>query len=102
LSHLSRVKLERTDGWALVLELALLILFLGSLGASLDRWPLTLLLVGTLGGGVCLPLALRMWPRLFGRRTSLVAVLLVLVGGFVLRYSILAAAPAVLERSPAG
>jgi chorismate mutase len=51
--------------------------------------------------GMCLPLVLRTFPGLLGKRSSLVAAVLVLLGGFVLRYSILTAAPAVLERAEA-
>ncbi len=103
-SPASRSKIERADGWALGLELAVIFLFLGSLGESLvdfvrqapGRW----LVVGTLGCGVLVPLVLRVWPRPVGRRLSLIAAVLVLVGGFILRYSMLAAAPAMLK-SPA-
>jgi formate-dependent nitrite reductase membrane component NrfD len=96
----SHAKLERADAWVLALEAAMLILFLWSLALPIDvilsGWPFVLLLVVTLGGGVCLPMVLRLWPNFSSSRRAIAASFLVLVGGFVLRYSVLAAAPALL------
>jgi formate-dependent nitrite reductase membrane component NrfD len=98
----SRVKLERADTWALALELVLLGFFLTSLGSSVrelvGRGPFLWLLVGSLGGGVCVPLLLRLRPAVLGRRAALVSAVLVLAGGFVLRYAVLAAGPAMLDQ----
>jgi len=97
----ARAKLEQADRWALVLELLTLVLFLASIRAFLPeligRWPFLCLLVGTLACGVCLPLVLGYLPQQFRKRTPAVAALLVLLGGFVLRYSLLAAAPDMLD-----
>lgn len=93
-AHDSLERLETADAWAIVLELAMLAAFLISLGAL--ALPLIrssyglLLLVGTAGIGLLLPLLLRFMPGLGSRRMTIAAVL-VLIGGFVLRYSVLMA-----------
>jgi protein NrfD len=83
--------LERTDRWAMLLELVLLIAFVASLG-SLAPALLTsiygiLLLIGTLVLGVIIPLVLSWRTRPLGASTTFAAVL-VLVGGLILRYAI--------------
>ncbi len=99
----SHEKLDRVDGWALALELVILGLFLGSLGLSarelVRQPPLVMLLVGCLGAGLFVPLVLRHWPRSRAGAAALVGPALVLIGAFVLRYSILAAAPAYVRQS---
>lgn len=93
-AHDSLERLETADAWAIVLELAMLAAFLISLGAL--ALPLIrssyglLLLLGTGGIGLLLPLLLRFAPGLGSRRMTIAAVL-VLIGGFVLRYSVLMA-----------
>jgi protein NrfD len=91
----SIVNLERTDGWAMLLELVLLVAFVISLGglamAFLTSIYGVLLLVGTLFVGVLIPLLLRWRPRLLGSSGTLAAAALALIGGFILRYAIVMA-----------
>ncbi len=85
------------DGWALVLELLVLVAFLATLGGAfsvwLSGWGIALLLL-VLGPGILLPLALHLRPGWFSphRRKVLAAALLVLVGGFFLRLVVVLAA----------
>ncbi|HEX9373893.1 MAG TPA: NrfD/PsrC family molybdoenzyme membrane anchor subunit [Roseiflexaceae bacterium] len=91
----SVVSLERTDRWAMLLELVLLVAFVISLGGLAPVFLFSgygiLLLIGTLLGGVLIPLFLQWRPRLLGNNGILLAALLVLVGGFILRYAIVMA-----------
>jgi formate-dependent nitrite reductase membrane component NrfD len=91
----SLLNLERTDRWAMLLELALLVAFVISLGGLAMTFLAStygiLLLVGTLFAGVLLPLALLWRPRLLGSNGTLIAAVLALIGGFVLRYAIVMA-----------
>jgi formate-dependent nitrite reductase membrane component NrfD len=91
----SVANLERTDRWAMLLELVLLIAFVASLGglamAFLTSIYGILLLVGTLLAGVLIPLLLHWRPRLLGSSGTLAAAVLALVGGFILRYAIVMA-----------
>lgn len=93
--HDSLASLERTDRWAMLLELVLLIAFLISLGGLapvLLASPYGLLLIGgTLVLGVLLPLLLSWRPQLLGTRGMALSAVLALVGGFVLRYTIVMA-----------
>jgi formate-dependent nitrite reductase membrane component NrfD len=93
--HDSVVNLERTDRWAMLLELVLLIAFVLSLGdlapALLSSIYGILLLLGTLLAGVILPLLLSWRPRLLGSSSTVVAAVLALVGGLILRYAIVMA-----------
>ena len=83
--------LSSFDSKALVVELLVLVLFLGSLG-SLNRvwlslWGL-LLFVGVIGAGILVPLGLHLKPASFGSlaaRPVVNAAKLVLLGGFLLR-----------------
>jgi formate-dependent nitrite reductase membrane component NrfD len=90
--------LERIDVWALVLELAVLVAFLASLGAVfrvwLSGWGL-LLLLGVVVVGMLLPLWLQWRPRTLGALTTPAAAVLVLVGGFILRVAIVLASEGV-------
>jgi formate-dependent nitrite reductase membrane component NrfD len=90
--------LERFDVWALVLELAVLVAFLASLGAVfrvwLSGWGL-LLLLGVVVVGMLLPLWLQWRPRTLGALTTPAAAVLVLVGGFILRVAIVLASEGV-------
>jgi chorismate mutase len=98
----SLAKLEHMDASTLVLELCTISLFLASQRTAslpiLELPPVWWLLLGTLGLGAFVPLLLHLRPVLLGRRTPMIAAMLVLVGGFVLRYSVLAVVPAVLDR----
>jgi formate-dependent nitrite reductase membrane component NrfD len=91
----SLANLERTDRWAMLLELALLIAFVASLGglaaAFISSLYGILLLVGTLLAGVLIPLLLYWRPRLLGASSTMIAALLALAGGFILRYAIVMA-----------
>ena len=83
--------LSSFDRRALVVELLVLVVFLGSLG-SVNRvwagfWGLVLL-VGVIGAGILVPLGLHLKPASFGRlaaRPLVNAAKLVLLGGFLLR-----------------
>src|SRR5439155_4419951 len=83
--------LERTDRWAMLLELLLLIAFvvsLGGLAPVLLASPFgILLLVGTLLIGVLIPLGLTWRPRLMGSSGTIVAAVLILAGGLILGYA---------------
>jgi formate-dependent nitrite reductase membrane component NrfD len=81
-------RLAEFDKWALVLELIALILFLVTLGAAarvfLSVWGV-LLVLGVIGLGILLPLAIGIgWVRRWSERPAMAAGL-VLVGGFLLR-----------------
>lgn len=84
--------LERTDRWAMLLELVLLVAFVVSLGGLapllLGSGYGILLLVGTLLVGVLIPLLLNWRPSLLGANSSAVAAVLALIGGLILRYAI--------------
>jgi formate-dependent nitrite reductase membrane component NrfD len=90
--HETVAQLETADNWAMVLELVLLIVFLVFLGSLAARLLTTKygigLLIGTIGLGILLPLLLHWRPSLFGRRSPLVAAVLALVGGYVLRWAV--------------
>ena len=84
--------LSAFDNRALLLELVLLGVFIGSLwplrSVWLSVWGL-LLLVGVVGAGIVLPLALHVAPARFGSlamQPVINAAKLVLVGGFLLRF----------------
>lgn len=101
----SLVRLERADRLALGLELVILIIFLVSVGPFLPAlvrvWPGQVLIVGTLILGLLVPLGLHLASRArFGG--ILAASVLVLVGGFLMRYALLMAPPELLSRGPAG
>lgn len=91
----SFINLERTDRWAMLLELVMLIAFvisLGSLAPALLTSVYGLLLVGgTLVLGVLAPLALSWRPHRLGSRATIAAAVLALVGGLILRYAIVMA-----------
>jgi formate-dependent nitrite reductase membrane component NrfD len=92
--HRSIQKLEKADSYAIVLELLMIVAFLVSLG----RLGLTfvgssfgaLVLVITVLLGLIVPLVLRFQP-VFGPRSIVVSAILVLLGGFALRYAVLMA-----------
>jgi protein NrfD len=91
-------RLAEFDKWALVLELLALVLFLVTLGAAarvfLSVWGV-LLLLGVIGLGILLPLAIGLgWVRRWSGRPAMAAGL-VLVGGFLLRVVTLLSSEAV-------
>ena len=100
-------RLGRADAWALGLELAVFAAFLVSLGwllgPVLGTWRGKLLVGGTLALGLVAPLAILTVRRLRGAAEggpagpgTVAAAALVLVGGFVLRYAIVATPPELL------
>jgi formate-dependent nitrite reductase membrane component NrfD len=99
------LRLGQADRWALVLELAFFLAFVGSLGALLSvvlALPNGVVFVGgTLLIGIVLPLLLQIRAVTSGRHGIVAAALLVLVGGFLLRYGILTTIPALLEHPSA-
>lgn len=92
-AHESLDKLETADAWAIGLELLMFAIFLISLGALALPFITSLygiaMLIGTVVLGLLVPLALRFRPHLLGNRSALVAAVLVLIGGFIMRYSML-------------
>jgi formate-dependent nitrite reductase membrane component NrfD len=90
-------KLEEADNYLMVLELITLVVFLVTLGAVGVRFilggPTVVLFLVVILLGLLLPLLLHLRPTLAGgvRAASPVASVLVLIGGFVLRWAILAA-----------
>jgi formate-dependent nitrite reductase membrane component NrfD len=87
--------LERTDRWAMLLELLLLIAFVVSLGSLAPAFIGSiygiLLIGGTLALGVIVPLVLSWRTRPLGTNSTVIAAVLVLIGGFILRYSVVMA-----------
>jgi len=88
-------KLEEADNYMMVLELIALVLFLLGLGVIGSRFilgnpPLLVLFLVVVVVGLVVPFALRLLP---GRRGAFVGLssACVLVGGFVLRWAVLAA-----------
>ena len=86
--EVSLAKLAAFDKWALVLELVAIVAFLITLGAAakvfLSVWG-ALLVLGVIGVGIVLPLAMGLgWIRRWSSRPVMAATL-VLVGGFLLR-----------------
>jgi formate-dependent nitrite reductase membrane component NrfD len=90
-------KLSEADNYLMLFELITLIVFLVTLGALGTRFifatPTVILFAVVIVIGLLLPLALHWRPTLVGgmRAASVVASLLVLIGGFVLRWAVLAA-----------
>jgi formate-dependent nitrite reductase membrane component NrfD len=82
-------RLERVDGWAIVLELAMLVAFALSLtgisGMAFMRWPGMLIPLFVVPVGLVLPLILR---QVRGAKAAVDSALLVLLGGFVLRLAV--------------
>jgi protein NrfD len=87
--------LERTDRWAMLLELFLLIAFVASLGSLAPAFVASiygiLLIVVTLVLGVIVPLVLSWRTHPLGAQSTVIAAVLVLIGGLVLRYAIVMA-----------
>jgi len=90
-------KLSEADNYLMLFELITLIVFLVTLGALGTRFifatPTLILFAVVIIVGLLLPLAIHWRPKLVGgmRTASILASLLVLIGGFVLRWAVLAA-----------
>jgi protein NrfD len=90
-------KLSEADNYLMLLELVTLLVFLFTLGSIGARFilgsPVVVLFAIVIVIGLLIPLALHWRPRLAGsaRMALPLASLLVLVGGFVLRWAVLAA-----------
>jgi protein NrfD len=90
-------KLSEADNYMMLFELITLVVFLVSLGAIGSRFifgtPVVFLFVVVIVVGVLAPLAIHWRPQLAGgvRSASVLASVLVLIGGFVLRWAVLAA-----------
>jgi formate-dependent nitrite reductase membrane component NrfD len=90
-------KLSEADNYMMLFELITLIVFLATLGALGTRFilgtPTLVLFLVVILIGLLAPLAIHWRPRLVGglRGASVLASVLVLVGGFVLRWAVLAA-----------
>jgi formate-dependent nitrite reductase membrane component NrfD len=86
-------KLERADTYMILFELVVLVTFVASLG----RWWYTvgsglygtLLWVVVVGLGLLVPLAMKWKPNLLGQRTAVVSSILVIIGGYFLRYVVI-------------
>jgi formate-dependent nitrite reductase membrane component NrfD len=94
--HATVEKLSEADNYLMIFELITLLVFLVPLGALGTRFvwsrPTAILFGIVILLGLLVPLALHWQPRLAGgtRVASLVASVLVLLGGFVLRWAVLA------------
>jgi formate-dependent nitrite reductase membrane component NrfD len=90
-------KLTEADGYLMILELIALVVFLASLGALGARFiwstPTAILFVIVIVLGLLVPIALHWRPTLAGgmRTAATLSAVLVLIGGFVLRWAVLAA-----------
>jgi protein NrfD len=94
-------RLGRVDSWALRLELAFFLVFLGSLGmyllSVLSVANGILFVFGTLIIGIVAPLVLQWRGAASGQHRFVSAAILALLGGFILRYGILTTTPRLLE-----
>ncbi len=90
-------KLSEADNYLMLFELITLIVFLLTLGTLGTRFilatPTAILFAVVIIVGLLLPLAIHWRPKLVGgmRSASVLASVLVLIGGFVLRWAVLAA-----------
>jgi formate-dependent nitrite reductase membrane component NrfD len=90
-------KLSEADGYLMLFELITLVLFLATLGAVGTRFifgtPTALLFAVVIVIGLLVPLVLHWRPTLAGgmRTAATLSAVLVLIGGFVLRWAVLAA-----------
>jgi len=90
--------LARFDRWMLVLELVALVALVASLGVVARAWLSAwggLLVVGVVGAGIVVPLALHGRGRGSVTRHGALASLLVLLGGFLLRVVVILSAEGV-------
>lgn len=87
----SRDKLEEADRYAMTMELILIIAFVASIGAIASIYlssPAGALWLwgGVVIVGLLVPLGLHLFPRVFGSTTHVLAPILTLIGGLILRY----------------
>lgn len=86
-------KLERADKYMILLELVVLAAFLATLGTWASKVATgfygALLWGGVVGVGLLLPLLLKWKPNLLGRRTVVVSSVLIILGGYLLRYVVI-------------
>jgi formate-dependent nitrite reductase membrane component NrfD len=98
-------RVQHAEIWALLLELAVFVTFLISLGGLLlpvlQTWHGKLLVIGTLLLGLLFPLVLHARVGLSPQRSMLLAAACSLLGGFVLRYAMLTTPPELLALAPA-
>ncbi len=92
--------LETADNWAMLLELLLIVAFFVSLGPLagpllLSRYGLAIV-AGTAVFGLLYPMILHRFPRMLGPSSPIIAAVLALAGGFVLRWAVIWAAQGVL------
>jgi formate-dependent nitrite reductase membrane component NrfD len=98
-------RLEQADLWVMGLEVIVFMVFLASLDTLL--WPLLstwnglVMVLGTLLLGILVPVAIHLRIGVSGIKGALAAALFALVGGFLMRYGILGAAPELLAQGPA-
>jgi formate-dependent nitrite reductase membrane component NrfD len=94
--HTTFEKLSEADNYLMLFELITLVVFLATLGAVGARFifgsPTLILFAIVIILGLLVPLILHWRPRLAGdlRRASALSAVLVLIGGFVLRWAVLA------------
>ena len=93
-NHATVAQLETADNYAMLIELGMLALFfvfLAFAGTFFDLIGSTYglaILGGTIGLGMLVPLLLHWQPQLLGRASPVLASVLVLAGGFVLRWAL--------------
>lgn len=97
-AHDAERRLETADNFMMTGELLLLLILLATLGSLagplLHLGYAVLLVVGVMIAGLLIPLALHLRPTLLGARagqSSIIAAILVLLGGLLLRYVIIMA-----------
>ena len=94
-------RLQRADLWVLCLELVVFLVFLASLGSFLlpllDSLAGKVLVAGTLLVGLLIPLVIHVGLGLNDKTASRTAAILVLIGGFALRWGVLTTPPELLS-----
>jgi formate-dependent nitrite reductase membrane component NrfD len=97
-------RLQHADLWAVLLELIVFFIFVASLGTFLlpvlHTWQGKVLVLGVPILGILLPLFLHARFGLLKRQSVVVAAACTLLGGFLLRYAVVATAPELLARGP--
>jgi formate-dependent nitrite reductase membrane component NrfD len=97
-------RLEKADRWALGLELVVFVVFLVSLqpllGMLWSVWQGRVLVAGTLIVGLLVPLGWHLLVGTASRRNALAVSVLVLLGGFLLRFAIITTPPEILSCGP--
>jgi formate-dependent nitrite reductase membrane component NrfD len=105
ISEESHQRLQKADLWVLLLESVVFLIFLNSLGTYLvavcGTWQGLLLVEAVPVVGILTPLALQLFHQSTGRGVGFLAACLSLGGGFLLRYTLLTLAPAILAEGTA-